>query len=237
VAFETVDRTKLYSSIVEQILVAIESGTIPQGSALPAERTLATRFGVSRASVREAIRVLEHAGVLDVRGGSGTYVTDVGAAKVWALRAQATVAGEHSPLDVIVARQSVEPRCAEIAATGRNERDLARMRATVAEHIERVAEGEDGADPDLAFHVAVAAATHNPVLMLMFERLEEIMRRAPWSELKQQTRVSSEGGERDIREHQAVLTAIGKHDETAAARAMREHLHSVEQDLLAEVVG
>lgn len=237
VAFETVDRTKLYSSIVDQILAAIESGAIPHGSALPAERTLAERFGVSRASVREAIRVLEHSGVLDVRGGSGAYVTDSAVSNAVALRAHAAAAGEHSPLDVIVARHGVEPRCAEIAAGERGERDLDRLRAALEEHQERVEALRDGAEPDLAFHVAVAAATHNPVLIMLFDGLENIMRRAPWSELKHRTRMTSEGSERDVREHAAVLRAIERQDGSAAGRAMRKHLCSVEDDLLAEVVS
>lgn len=236
-AFETVDRTKLYASIVEQLLDAIEAGAIAHGSALPAERTLAARFGVSRASVREAIRVLEHAGVLDVRGGSGTYVTEVGVSKAAALRAQAAVAGEHSPLDVIVARHAIEPSCAEIAATERLGRDLERLEQAIAQQAERVAAGEDGAESDLSFHVGVAAATHNPVLILLFDRLADIMRRAPWSELKHQTRISSSGGERDVREHTAVLRAIERQDAAAASRSMQRHLSSVERDLLAEVGG
>ena len=73
-AFQAVGRPKLYASVVEQILASIRSGLFPPGSALPAERTLASRLQVSRGSLREALRVLEHAGVLDIRTGSGTYV-------------------------------------------------------------------------------------------------------------------------------------------------------------------
>ena len=113
---QAIDRTKLYASIVEQILDGIESGAFPPGSALPAERILAARLGVSRSSVREAIRVLEHAGLLDVRTGSGTYVADPGPPKVAMLRAQAALKGEQSPIDVMAARRAVEPTCAGLGS-------------------------------------------------------------------------------------------------------------------------
>src|SRR5947208_5125263 len=119
-----VDRQKLYASIVDQLVEGIRAGVFPPGRALPPERALAERLRVSRSSLREAIRVLEHAGVLDVRTGSGTYVSEYGASSAAALRAHAASIGEHSPLDVVVARRSVEPVCAELAAVNRQRRDV-----------------------------------------------------------------------------------------------------------------
>jgi GntR family transcriptional repressor for pyruvate dehydrogenase complex len=232
---QAIDRSRLYLSIVEQILQGVESGAFPPGSALPAERLLAARLEVSRGSVREAIRVLEHAGVLDVRTGSGTYVTEAGLSKAALLRAQAALTGEHSPLDVIAARRAVEPICAEIAAAQRHERDLVTIRETVARQAELGASGEDAAEVDLHFHLAIAGATHNPVLVLLVERLAEIMRRRAWSDLKQRTRLTPADAHRDVVEHTGVLDAVAAGDGPAARRAMRKHLSSVEQDLLAEI--
>lgn len=232
---QTIDRSRLYMAIVGQILDGIESGAFPPGAALPAERLLAARLGVSRSSVREAIRVLEHTGVLDVRTGSGTYVTPAGVSKAAMLRAQAALAGEHSPLDVMAARRTLEPACAELAAAHRHERDMVLVRESVERQADLVERGEDAAEADLGFHLSIAGATHNPVLVLLVERLAEIMRRRPWSDFKHATREEPAGGERDVREHRAVLAALERADPAGAARAMREHLASVERDLLAEV--
>ena len=91
-----VGRSKVPDAIVEQILEGIRSGAFGPGTVLPPERSLAERFGVSRGSVREAIRSLEYAGILDVRTGSGTFVADAGATKPAALRARAALVGiEH----------------------------------------------------------------------------------------------------------------------------------------------
>lgn len=230
-----VDRTRLSASIVEQILDGIDSGAFPPGTALPAERLLAARLGVSRSSVREAIRVLEHAGILDVRTGSGTYVTDPGAPKVALLRAQAALSGEHSPLDVMAARHAIEPTCAELAATHRHERDLELIRGSVERQAMLVEAGDDAAQEDIDFHLAVAAATHNPVLLLLVERVVEIMRRAPWAELKHASRTDEAGARRDVRQHGAVVAAIDRANPPQAVRAMRAHLQSVERDLLEHV--
>src|ERR1700733_9978009 len=90
-----VDRGKIYLSIVDQVVEGIRSGAFHPGTALPPERTLALRLGVSRTSVREAVRVLEHAGVLDVRTGSGTYVTRDAMSKSMFLRIEAVASGEY----------------------------------------------------------------------------------------------------------------------------------------------
>ena len=232
---QAVDRTRLSASIVDQILAGIESGAFPPGSALPAERLLAARLGVSRSSVREAIRILEHTGILDVRTGSGTYVTSAGSAKVAGLRAQAVLTGEHSPLDVIAARHGIEPFCAELAAKERHERDVELIRETGETQATLTQAGEDGGAADLGFHLAVAAATHNQVLLLLVERLVEIMRRSPWADLKHRSREDESGLARDIRQHRAILEAIERRDGPGGSRAMRTHLAAVERDLLAQV--
>jgi GntR family transcriptional repressor for pyruvate dehydrogenase complex len=231
----TIDRTPLYVAIVEQILAGIESGAFPPGSALPAERILAARLGVSRSSVREAIRVLEHTGIVDVRTGSGTYVVDGPGSAVAVLRTRAALSGEHSPLDVIAARNALEPAAAAIAAAQRHESDLELLEAILAQHAAQARAGEDTAAVDLEFHLAVAGATRNPVLLLLLERLVEIMRRRPWSELKHRTRAEPGSAAQDVREHRAVLSAIARGDGGRAARAMAKHLSSVERDLLAEI--
>src|SRR4051794_24436657 len=148
-----IDRSKLYASIVDQIVEGVRAGAFPPGKALPAERALASRMGVSRSSVREAIRVLEHAGVLDVRTGSGTYVSESGVTNAAMLRAQAAMAGEHSPLDVIAARRVLEPITAELAAVHRNKRDIDAMRENIRQHAEQLADGADPEEIDYAFHV------------------------------------------------------------------------------------
>lgn len=234
-ALRTIDRNKLYTSIVDQLVDGIRSGAYPAGAALPAERILATRLGVSRSSVREAIRVLEYAGVLDVRTGSGTFVTEAGLSSAARLRAQAVLVGDQSPLDVIVARRAIEPVCAELAASNRRDRDLKEMRQTVTEQARLLREEQDPADADLAFHLAIAAASRNLVLMLLSERLADIMRHQAWRELKYRSNDRHGTSGTFLDQHRAILDALERGDPDNAGARMSQHLAAIEAVLLGEV--
>ena len=233
----SVDKTRLSTSIAEQLGEAIRSGGYPPGSALPAERILAEKLNVSRGSVREAIRILEHIGLLDVRTGSGTFVRPDAPPAVSLLRLRAASVGEHSPLDVMTARRAIEPVCAELAARDRTEHDLAALRAAITEHGRLLDQAADPQDTDLLFHRAVAAASHNPVLELLVDRLVEIMDQGTWRDLKTRLRASRSAAALPLAQHMLVLEAIERQDATAAAAAMTEHLSWFEESVLVGVDG
>ncbi|NED99905.1 FadR/GntR family transcriptional regulator [Phytoactinopolyspora halotolerans] len=234
-AFRAVERSKVYTSVVDQILASIRSGRFPPGSSLPAERVLAGQLHVSRGSLREAIRVLEHAGVLDVRTGSGTYVTEHSGSSATMLRAQAAVIGEHSPLDLIVARAAIEPVCAEHAATSRHPSDLEAIEETVEEQARLTAAREDAAEPDRAFHLAVAEASHNSVLLAQQRMLLDLTQEQMWSELKHRSRSREHAAEQYLDHHRLVLRAIRQGDARRAHQMMAMHMSAIETALIAEV--
>jgi GntR family transcriptional repressor for pyruvate dehydrogenase complex len=234
-AFHAVGRPKLYASVVEQILANIRSGLFPPGSALPAERALASQLQVSRNSLREALRVLEHAGVLDIRTGSGTYVATEGGSSATFLRAQAAAIGEHSPLDLIVARAAIEPVCAEHAALSHHPSDLAILHQSVDEQARLTRNGQDVAEVDLAFHLAVAAASRNGVLLALERTLIDWMHEQTWSELKHRSRSRDHAAEEYLEHHRQVLQAIGQRDSRRAHQLMSMHMSAVETSLLAEL--
>ena len=232
-----IDRSRLSTSIAEQLVEAIRSGGFPPGSALPAERVLAEQLGVSRGSVREAIRVLEHVGLLDVRTGSGTFVRGDALSNVSLLRLRAASVGEDSPLDVMVARRALEPTCAELAARSRTEYDLKTLRDSVDRQAVLVAAGEDTQDVDLGFHMAIAAASHNPVLEVLVDRLVEIMGQDTWRRLKSLSRMRDGGAEHFLDQHREILAALERSHPSAAAAGMTAHLDSIERSLLDGVEG
>jgi GntR family transcriptional regulator, transcriptional repressor for pyruvate dehydrogenase complex len=231
----TVGRTRLHESIVEQIIEGIRSGKLPPGSVLPSERLLAAQLAVSRGSIREAIRVLEHVGVLEVRTGSGTYVTEAGISKAAALRAHAALVGEQSPLDVMIVRRALEPTCAWQAAVQHHPSDVETLSAITREHERVIERGGDPASVDLEFHVSLAAATRNPVLLLSIQQIADLMRQGTWQSFKH--RATERGGLAVLflNEHREILAMVARRDPRAAETAMRSHLDSVEKGLLAEV--
>lgn len=230
-----VGRSKLSDAIVDQILEGIRTGAFAPGTLLPPERSLAERFGVSRGSVREAIRLLEYAGILDVRTGRGTHVAEAGVSKAAALRAQAALLGEHSPLDLVVARRAIEPVCAGLAAANRSAADLKLLRRLLDEQESLWRRGEETAEVDLAFHVTVASACRNPVLMLLYDRLAEIMRQDFWLDLRRRARKSEGTAERYLEQHRETLAAIERGDREAAQRSVDSHIATVEERLLDQV--
>lgn len=234
-AFRAVERPKLYTSVVEQILARIRSGALRPGSALPAERTLARQLHVSRNSLREALRVLEHAGVLDIRTGSGTYVTSDGGSNANLMRAQAAAAGEHSPLDLIVARLAIEPVCAEHAALSHHPSDLAGIEAIVADHTRRAQDEQDVADLGVAFHLAVAAASHNAAVLALERMILDWTRQETSSKPKSEDRSGGCAAPEFLEHHRQVLEAIKRRDARRAHQLMAMHMSAIETGILRDL--
>jgi GntR family transcriptional repressor for pyruvate dehydrogenase complex len=233
--FHAVGRSKLYATVVEQILASIRSGQFPPGSALPAERILASQLQVSRGSLREALRVLEHAGVLDIRTGSGTYVSSEGGSNATLLRAQAAAIGEHSPLDLIIARTAIEPACAEQAALSHHPADLAALEEAYEEQARATDADEDVTEADLAFHLALAAASRNGVLLALESTLIDLMHEQTWSELHCRSRSREHAATQYLEHHRLVLQAVAARDARRARQVMAMHMSAVETVLLSEL--
>jgi GntR family transcriptional repressor for pyruvate dehydrogenase complex len=231
---KSIEREKLYLEIVEQILDAITSGAFSTGSALPPERIMASQLRVSRASLREAIRVLEHAGVLDVRMGSGTFVVEDGPSPKSVLRTRAALIGEHSPLDISLARSALEPVVAAQAALNRHDSDIAILQRHFEAHRLLQLDGQDSEQPDLDFHLALANATYNRVLVDLVERLVEIMHQRTWREFRTRQLRHAGRSHEILEQHRRLLDAVIARDNVAAEAAMRAHLEAVAAGVTAE---
>lgn len=166
---------RLCDGVVAQFEALIASGEWPVGAKIPPEPELVAALGVGRNTVREAVRALEHAGVLEPRRGDGTYVratSDLGAALL--RRARRTTA-EH----VLAVRTSLERDAAAAAALHRTDADVAAIRAALDARRAACAEPNRAtfAAADVAFHRAVVAATGNPVLVDLYTGLTEALQR------------------------------------------------------------
>src|SRR5471030_1520252 len=163
---QAVESRRLYRQIADQISALIIDGEYTPGSRLPAERDLAKQLGVSRPSVREALIALEVEGLLDVRVGSGIYVTQPGE------RRQGDVlAGDSGPFEVIRARRLIEGECAALAAKSAT---AAQIRAILEAHAAIVEEAKRDHNPlsaDRLFHVRIAEAGSNSALVLVVQTL------------------------------------------------------------------
>lgn len=221
--------------VIAAILDQIRYGGLEPGSVLPPERELAAQFGVSRGSLREAIRVLDHVGVLEVRTRSGTYIADDALTKGSLLRAQAAMADQESPLDIMIARRALEPVNARHAAVNRRLSDLRTMEQSVRDQRRLISKGEDPEDVDRDFHRALASASHNPMLYALFETIANAMSQDMWKTLKHKSRDQHGRQTLYVDQHTIIVQAIEAGDSEASVRAVIEHLDAVEEGLSAEV--
>lgn len=220
-------RSRLYVEVAQQLLTSIAAGEYVPGTRIPGDRELAERLEVSRATAREAILALELIGAVEVRHGDGTYVRVP--AGVTPIEGSAL---DVPPRELIEARRSVEPVVASLAATRIGSDAFDRLRRDLDEAAEIVA------DPvalprfmelGLRFHAEVAAGCGNSLLAGIVGELVNTELHPLWVLVNQLAVSSLTAREGQLAQHIEVIEAIGAGDGPAAARAMGEHLASVDK--------
>jgi DNA-binding FadR family transcriptional regulator len=216
---KAVEPQRLYRRIAEQIAGLIRRGEYGPGDRLPPERDLATQLKVSRPSVREALIALEVEGYVEVRVGSGVYVTH----QRPAARSRTALPADSGPFELIAARRLLESECAALAARKASAAQVRRMRAALTA-MERDRRREVmPLDNDRRFHLEVADASGNSALALVVRTLWD-QRTGPLFLQLEHHFDTPDLWQAAITEHRAVMTAIEKHDAAGARAAMRRHM-------------
>lgn len=220
--FSRVSVGRISEIIVEQIRLLMRQGQLKPGDRLPPERDLCERFGVSRVTVREALRMLESAGLVEIRVGArgGAFVTAPSSNRVGEGLADLLTLSVISAADVTEVRLILEVGIVPLVCERATEDDLAKL-DKICERAEVAVRGGDYTmDMSLEFHTAVAQATHNPAL----EMLVESFRGPILMSLKEAKEVAPEMGGLGSKEHERFVQAVRRRDADGAARIMREHL-------------
>ncbi|HEX5502828.1 MAG TPA: FadR/GntR family transcriptional regulator [Thermomicrobiales bacterium] len=231
---EPVQRSRLYQQVVVQVCQLIQRGQIRPGDRLPPERELAEQFGVGRSSIREALRALEVAGLIESRHGSGAYVRDVPLDGIFAPLPLAFLASGDVVGDMWEMRAIVEPELAARAALRAQpdelaalERNLERQRAAMA----APRGGDDFLVADREFHTIIARASCNEVAVRVVHLLNQSLF---------ESRRHFIAGDDRVRlahtMHQEVFAALRSRDPQRAREAMRRHLQEVEEQILGELM-
>ena len=212
-------RPRLYEQVVSQIQSWIAENGIGVGDRLPPERELATRLGVSRATVSQALVAMEVAGVVSVRHGDGVILMEpAGSTKViHALRQHA----QQLP-DIIEAREALETKLAALAAVRRTEQDLAAIDDALEVMERDIQAGGRGVEGDELFHAAVTAAGHSRLLAKMMVEISDLIRETRIESLAQPDRPMN-----SLHGHRKVAEAIRAGDAVAAVEAMQAHIEMV----------
>jgi GntR family transcriptional repressor for pyruvate dehydrogenase complex len=205
--------------IVEQLCAYIADNDLSQGDRLPAERDLAAKLGVSRASVSQALVALEVQGVLSVRHGDGAILVRRPSEEraIRALREHA----DRIP-DIIEARVALEVNLAGLAAARRTDAEMAAIDAAIATMEAEVQAGDRGVLGDEMFHEAITTAAHSSLLAKLMREISGLIRETRIESLSQQgrPRASLEG-------HRRIADAVRKQDPDEASRAMADHIRLV----------
>src|SRR5262249_7779839 len=213
---QPIRKARVAEEIADRIRGLILDGTRPPGRPLPAERLLASRFGVSRGSIRDAFRMLETIGLLETRHGQGTFPRELDVDRLVAPLASILTYRRDLSEELLDVRRMFEPAVARFAATRINDADLADLQRILDTPRRKLKAGAPTLVEDTAFHAALARATRNRVVMRLMETLNDLLIESRKLTLRQKGRP-----ERSAEGHEAVVAALRRRDPEAAALAMR----------------
>jgi GntR family transcriptional repressor for pyruvate dehydrogenase complex len=220
---QTIETRRLYRQIADQLRALIERGELAIGARLPPERDLALQLGVSRPSVREALIALEVEGRVEVRMGSGIYVRQPDPARLRDLHALKDLHEAEGPLETIRARQLVEAELAAHAALNMKRAQVAGLREAIVQMEDEVAAGQMPTAGDRLFHLRIAEACDNSVLLRIVSDLFDERHNPLFAQLGSHFE-TARSWTVAIAEHRAVVEAIAHQSPQAAREAMARHL-------------
>ena len=230
--FSRITRASLSDHIVEQITELISRGVFKPGDRMPPEKQLCQQFGVGRTSVREALRSLSAMGIVESHMGDGTFVSGSADRLLergfrWSLLLSPKLVG-----DLIETRRMLEGKTVQLAAKKATPADLKEAEDSILEMRAMIAAPSDYLEQDVRFHIAIARASQNSVLLNLVDTtrgylhawIRELLAEASRKDLLRRTQLS-------IKEHERILRAIQNRDPEAARTAMDAHILSSSADL------
>ncbi|NIK80356.1 DNA-binding FadR family transcriptional regulator [Paenibacillus castaneae] len=217
-----------YEEITEQLKRLIMDGKLKVGDKLPSTKQMSEQFGVGRSTTREALSALKAMGMIEIRQGGGCRVISSAPAEVELPELQSLRLNRETVLELLEARESLEVSNAAIAAAKRTEVDLSVLRGLVAEMKRFVGDEAEGERLDLQFHLTLAHATHNSIMVRLFESIMNHIETAIHDIRRVELYASTAVAERLCLEHTAIFQAIEEQDCELAAERMKQHLQHIE---------
>jgi GntR family transcriptional repressor for pyruvate dehydrogenase complex len=226
-AMRPVDRKPIYEQVSDRLREFIDVNELQPGDKLMTERELAAQLSVGRSSVREAITALRARGIVEVRHGEGIYLVRRPEDLITSLAAELVETHVDHPY-IWETRQALETQCARLAATRASAEDLNEIDQALEAMAAEIDAGGPGLGGDRRFHLGVAAASHNPILIQLLTGLRESLDRISETSL---TRPGQPA--RSLCDHRAILAAIRAGKPAQAADEMLRHLVGTTDTLIA----
>ena len=212
------------SNVALEIRRSITDGTYRRFDRLPASRQLAESLGVARNTLRDALQQLEREGLLEIRPGSGAYVTGLGD------RSISKAVEEAAPLELIDARFALEPHICRLCILHGKREDFDTMDGLCRKMENSTTDPTDFAEADTAFHKALASATRNNLLIWLIEQINTVRSLDEWTRMRQLTLDAAMIGQYNV-QHREILNALRSREPERAATKMKEHLETARLSL------
>ena len=216
---------RVYEDVIEQIKEMIIEGNFKLGDMLPTERELAQAFGISRGTLREAFRILERENLIEVKPGGGRYLSR----SIESMEDQTRIFDNierATIIELLEAREIFETGIVELACQRATDEDIEEI-VTAFERWGKLTEEEDHTRPDQAFHLSIAKATHNVVLVNMIELHMDLLQRTLSKTLQNDGR-----REEVYKEHLEIVNAIKARNAEQARAALLYHLKKVKENIV-----
>jgi GntR family transcriptional repressor for pyruvate dehydrogenase complex len=219
---EPIKKTRVAEEVADRIRVLILDGTFPQGQPLPSERVLTEQFGVSRGSIRDALRMLETIGLIETQHGRGTFPRELTVDRLVAPLASMMTYQHDLQDELMDVRRMFEPAVARVAATRATDEDFADLQRILDTQRRKLKTGRSAIVEDTAFHAALARSTRNRVIVSLMATLNDLLVDSRTLTLRQKGRPA-----KSIEGHEAVVAALRRRDAEGAARAMSNHIDQI----------
>lgn len=226
--FTGVKYERIYEQIVVQIRELIQEGKILPGDRLPGERELSSMLGCSRTSLREALRVLEAEGIIISKPGGGRFVQNVDQRLVMEYSFDPVdLMKTTSIMHFLEVREMIEPKIAALACERATEEDFLKMENALLKVETEIEDFDEKLVRDSMFHLALAEATQNFVLVTTLETNLNMLQ-----QIRLKTLLSPERIERSNAEHRAIFDAVKRRNPKEASEAMAAHLKQLRKNIL-----
>ena len=225
-----IPRQKAWQQVASQLQELIVEGHWEKGEKLPGEIELAKQFGVSRSTLREALRELASIGLVQIRHGEGNFAWYPDVEEYLHPLMPRLVVERDDVLSIMEARSMVEVQTARLAAKRATDEEIEELASLIQKMEASANDREKFAHYDHDFHKLIAIATHNNVILKIYEAIEVLL-------VSQQLEIVGYPGamERGINGHKAVYAAIAGRDQQEAAAAMRKHMEQTYQAIMANM--
>jgi GntR family transcriptional regulator, transcriptional repressor for pyruvate dehydrogenase complex len=230
--FETPPRNALSENIVSKLLALLKEKKLQPGERLPPERDLAERLQVSRPSLREALRALSIMHVVEIRQGSGTYISSLEPKLLVEHLDFVFALADSTYLSLFEARKVVEVGICALAAERITDAEIARLEGCLEKSQLWMTDADEYLQADVDLHEIITEAAASPILSRIMASISHLSRAS-----RQRTAVLPGIAHQVIADHQAIVDALKMHDPDAARVAMYQHLTHVEQRLLEDLAS